>query len=91
MPPPPAKLVDLTSDFFVHDKKEYKVVPAKEGSGEEPQLLEVKKGLYYRGPPREKRLIINNPRQNSVMVDLGKCRIRQLKDYQGRLTAGGTL
>lgn len=33
--------------------------------------------------PREKRMIINNPRQNAIMVDLGKCRIKQLRDFQG--------
>jgi hypothetical protein len=60
---PPARLIDLTSDFFEaanHNNKKNKTSLVH---GIEPP------------EPREKRLIVNNPRQNAIMVDLGKCRI----------------
>lgn len=64
---PPPRLVDLTSDFFTQPAK-------REGQS----LI---RNAATAAPAREKRMIINNPRQNAVMVDLGKCRIRQLKNY----------
>lgn len=66
---PPPKIIDLTSDFF------------QSGAIKLPQGH--RRTLSHQPPPREKRMIINNPRQNAIMVDLGKCRIRQLLNFQG--------
>jgi hypothetical protein len=71
-------MVDLTSDFFKPPTKNpTKSLVRRLGGGQTA--------------PREKRLIINNPRQNAVMVDLGKCRIRQLMNYQGQMMATNNL
>eukprot|EP00347_Sterkiella_histriomuscorum_P020232 403338589 len=93
---PPPKIVDLTSDFFEKDTDQLKnQMPFAQSMSKQfsqtthnsPRKQTISGNnvnqRYQNRPPV--RLIINNPRQNTLMVEQGKKKIGQLKNFYGKM------
>lgn len=79
---PPPKIVDLTSDFFEKDDDQVQtqVKPHSTTSKYAGQL-----GSPMKLKQARKRQVINNPKQNAVMIEVGKKKIGQLQKFHGKM------
>ncbi|CDW71726.1 UNKNOWN [Stylonychia lemnae] len=89
----PPKIVDLTSDFFEKDTEQIMTPPLQnKASTQSPR----KAGNFFSQTApapmvKRQRMIINNPKQNAAMVELGKKKIGNLKNFYGKMISAALM